>query len=79
MEEADLQFTDGALKLLAQKAIERDTGARALRAIAEELMIDLMYRLPEEPKPGKYVITKEVVQGKANLFKKKKKAQKESA
>ncbi len=53
---------------LAKKALKRDTGARALRSITEELMVDLMYQLPEEPKPAKYVITKDVVEGKANLF-----------
>ena len=46
--------------------ITRNIGARALRSIAEELMVDLMYQLPEEPKPGKYVITKEMVEGKAH-------------
>ena len=82
MEETKLKFTNDALKELAEKAIERDTGARALRAITEELMIDIMYHLPEEPKPGDYVVTKKVVCGEANLFetaKKKKKAKKESA
>ncbi|MEN6386529.1 MAG: ATP-dependent Clp protease ATP-binding subunit ClpX [Phycisphaerales bacterium] len=68
MEQADLEFTDDALKAIARKALKRDTGARALRALSEELMIDLMYRLPEEPKPGKYVITKDVVEGNADLF-----------
>lgn len=68
MENAELRFTDEALRLLAKKAMQRDTGARALRAIVEELMLDLMYRLPEEPKPGKYVVTPEVVEGKVDLF-----------
>ncbi|MHC4708426.1 MAG: ATP-dependent Clp protease ATP-binding subunit ClpX, partial [Planctomycetota bacterium] len=44
MEDAQLEFTDDALRALAKKALERDTGARALRAITEELMIDLMYQ-----------------------------------
>jgi len=79
MENAKLEFTDDALHALAKKALERDTGARALRSITEELMLDLMYRLPEEPKPAKYVITQDVVEGKAELFKSKKKAKKESA
>jgi ATP-dependent Clp protease ATP-binding subunit ClpX len=79
MDDASLKFTDGALKALADKAIERDTGARALRAIMEELMIELMYRLPEEPKPGNYVITKEVVEGEADLFSTEEGAKKESA
>jgi len=67
MENAELEFTDGALHALAQKALKHDTGARALRSKAEELMIDLMYQLPEEPKPAKYVITKEIVEGAAPL------------
>lgn len=68
MEEAELEFTDGALKALALKAMTRDTGARALRSITEELMVDLMYHLPEQDKPSKYVITEDVIEGKANLF-----------
>jgi ATP-dependent Clp protease ATP-binding subunit ClpX len=79
MENAELEFTDGALHTLAQKALKRDTGARALRSITEELMIDLMYQLPEEPKPAKYIITPEIVERKADLFTAKQKAKKESA
>jgi ATP-dependent Clp protease ATP-binding subunit ClpX len=79
MENAELEFTDGALHALARKALKRDTGARALRSITEELMIDLMYKLPEEAKPGKYVITRDVVEGKAELFASEQKAKKESA
>jgi ATP-dependent Clp protease ATP-binding subunit ClpX len=79
MEQAELDFTDDALRAMAHKAMKRDTGARALRALTEELMIDLMYRLPEEPKPGKYVVTKDVVDGQADLFDSAKTARKESA
>jgi ATP-dependent Clp protease ATP-binding subunit ClpX len=79
MEDAELEFTDGALRALAHKALKRDTGARALRSITEELMIDLMYQLPEESKPAKYVITREIVERKADLFTAKQKAKKESA
>ncbi len=80
MENAELEFTDGALHALAKKALQRDTGARALRAIAEELMVDLMYQLPEEPKPAKYVITQDIVEGNADLATAKhKKTRKESA
>ncbi len=79
MENAELEFTDDALHALAQKALKRDTGARALRAITEELMVDLMYQLPEEPKPVKYLITRDIVEGKAELFTAKRKAKKESA
>jgi ATP-dependent Clp protease ATP-binding subunit ClpX len=79
MEDAELEFTDDGLHALAQKALERDTGARALRSIAEELMVDLMYQLPEELKPAKYVITRDIVEGKAELFTARQKAKKESA
>ena len=77
MEDAELEFTDDAMHALAQKAMKRDTGARALRSITEELMIDLMYQLPEQSKPAKYVITRDVVEGKAELFEGK--AKKDSA
>jgi ATP-dependent Clp protease ATP-binding subunit ClpX len=79
MEDAELEFTDKALHALAKKALKRDTGARALRSITEELMIDLMYQLPEEPKPTKYVITPEIVERKADLFTAKQQVKKESA
>ncbi len=80
MEDAELEFTEGALHALAQKALKRDTGARALRAIAEELMVDLMYQLPEQSKPERYVITRDIVEGKAELFTaKQQQAKKESA
>jgi ATP-dependent Clp protease ATP-binding subunit ClpX len=79
MESASLEFTDDALHALAKKALKRDTGARALRAITEELMVDLMYQLPEEPKGTKYVITRDIVEGKADLFSAKKRTKKESA
>jgi ATP-dependent Clp protease ATP-binding subunit ClpX len=79
MESAELEFTDDALHALARKALTRDTGARALRAITEELMVDLMYQLPEEPKPAKYVITRDIVERKVDLITAKQKAKKESA
>jgi ATP-dependent Clp protease ATP-binding subunit ClpX len=79
MEDCELEFTDDALRALAKKALKRDTGARALRAITEEMMIDVMYRLPEEPKGGKYIVTKDVVEGKADLFMTERQAKKESA
>ena len=79
LENAELKFTDEALHLLAEKAIERDTGARALRATLETLMIDLMYRLPEEEQGGVYSITEGVVAGTEDMFEEKGQARKESA
>jgi len=68
MEGADLEFTPAALQAIAEKALKRDTGARALRAVCEELMLDLMYALPEQQQGGKYVITEDVVAGRDHLF-----------
>jgi ATP-dependent Clp protease ATP-binding subunit ClpX len=68
MEGATLEFTTGALRLLAKKAMERDTGARALRAVTEELMLDIMYELPERKRGSKYIVTEEIVQGKQQFY-----------
>ncbi|NRA39957.1 MAG: ATP-dependent Clp protease ATP-binding subunit ClpX [Planctomycetes bacterium] len=60
---ADLTFTQDALKAIAQKAVERKTGARALRSIIEEIMLDMMFDLPDqnEHRRRHYVITESVV------------------
>src|SRR3982751_239657 len=68
MEGSEIEFTPRALEIIAERALKRDTGARALRAVCEEIMLDLMYRLPEEGQGGKYTISEEVVDGKRNLF-----------
>ncbi|MGA2498786.1 MAG: ATP-dependent Clp protease ATP-binding subunit ClpX [Tepidisphaeraceae bacterium] len=68
MEGSDLDFTPGALRLIAQRAIKRDTGARALRAVCEEIMLEVMYRLPDQPQGGKYVFDEAVIEGKRSLF-----------
>ncbi|MEO0483235.1 MAG: AAA family ATPase, partial [Planctomycetota bacterium] len=62
IEGAKLTFTDGALTELASKAVKRDTGARALRAVLEETMLDLMYELPDLDNEGvEYVIDETAV------------------
>ena len=64
--EARLEFTDGALREIVAKAIKRDVGARALRAIVEEVMLNIMYELPDQKeKGGEYTITKEMVTDEA--------------
>jgi ATP-dependent Clp protease ATP-binding subunit ClpX len=68
IEGAEVEFTPGALILIAERALKRDTGARALRAVCEEIMLDLMYKLPDQGQGGKYVITEDVVEGRENLF-----------
>ncbi|MFA9477830.1 ATP-dependent Clp protease ATP-binding subunit ClpX [Phycisphaerales bacterium AB-hyl4] len=76
MEGAELEFTDAALRKLAKQAIGRETGARALRSVMEELMLELMYDLPDLDNAGaRYVIDAEAVdKGKslAELREKKK-------
>jgi ATP-dependent Clp protease ATP-binding subunit ClpX len=79
MEDAQLEFTEGALHALAKKALKHDTGARALRSMTEELMIDLMYQLPEQGKAARYVITRDIIDGKAPLTAAVQKIRKESA
>ncbi len=68
MEQAHLEFTRDGLSAIARKALKRDTGARALRAVTEELMLDLMYELPEHEPNCKYVIDEDIVEGRASLF-----------
>ena len=68
MEDADLEFTDGALVRIAEKAMEKDTGARGLRSIIEEVMLDIMFDLPERGPGNRYTITEDVVEGRAPLF-----------
>ena len=62
LEDAKLSFTEGALRAIAEKATKRDTGARGLRAVMEEIMVDLMYELPEADNRGaEYVIDEAAV------------------
>ncbi len=64
MEDTTLQFTDEALSAIAQKALERNVGARALRSVTEDLMTDLMYDLPDHKEEGAtYEITEKMVDG----------------
>lgn len=63
MDGVDLEFEPEAVELIAKKAIKRKTGARALRSIVEELMLDVMYDIPTKHDIDKFVITKEMVEG----------------
>lgn len=63
LDEVDLKFTDDALAAIAKKALEKDTGARALRAIIEEFMLDIMYEIPKDKNIGTVTITKEYIEG----------------
>jgi ATP-dependent Clp protease ATP-binding subunit ClpX len=65
LDEFALEFTPGALKTIAHLAYQRQLGARGLRAIVEELMLDIMYEVPSsEKKSGSIVITSEMVEEK---------------
>ena len=64
LDEVKLEFEDGALEAIAEKALERKTGARALRAIIEEIMLDIMYEIPKDDNIGKVTITREYVEHK---------------
>ncbi len=63
MDEVELDFEDEALHEIAKKALEKDTGARALRSIIEELMLDIMYEIPKDDNIGRVTITKDYILG----------------
>lgn len=63
LDEVKLEFTDDALDAIAKKAMERDTGARALRSIIEDFMLDIMYEIPKDDNIGHVTITKEYIEG----------------
>lgn len=63
LDEVKLEFTDGALEAIAEKAMEKETGARALRSIIEEFMLDIMYEIPKDDNIGKVTITREYLEG----------------
>ena len=61
MEGVELEFEEDALVAVTKKAITKGTGARALRSILEEIMIDIMYKLPSKENVSKCIITKDVI------------------
>lgn len=64
-DDVDLEFTDDALNAIADKAIERNIGARGLRAVMEGLLTQIMYDIPSDKTVVKAVVTKDCVEGKA--------------
>jgi ATP-dependent Clp protease ATP-binding subunit ClpX len=64
LDEVDLIFDDGALEAIAEKALEKKTGARALRAIIEEFMLDIMYEIPKDDNIGRVTITRDYIERK---------------
>ena len=68
MEEATLECTDEALQEIAKIAFEKETGARGLRSVFEQIMFEPMFDLPDQPKGSKYVLTPEIVRGEATMY-----------
>ena len=68
MEDCELVFTDEALSEIARRAIERNTGARALRAVIEDVMLDILYELPGRGGGYRYTVSDKVVRGEADIF-----------
>ncbi len=64
LDEVKLNFTEDALRAIAKKAMEKDTGARALRAIIEEFMMDIMYEIPKDDNIGQVTITEDYIEHK---------------
>ncbi len=64
LDEVDLQFEDDALMAIAKKALEKKTGARGLRSIIEEFMLDIMYEIPKDDSIGRVFITGDYIEGK---------------
>jgi len=68
MENCELEFTEGALREIARRALSRNTGARALRAVMEEIMLDVMYELPTRGPGFRYVVDEDVVRGRKDIL-----------
>ena len=66
MDGVDLEFEPDAIDLIAKEAIKRKTGARALRSIVEEIMLDVMYDVPTKENISKFVVTAEMVKNRKN-------------
>ena len=64
MDGVDLKFDDDAIDLIAKEALKRKTGARALRSIVEEIMLDIMYEIPSKEDVKEFTVTKEMVEKK---------------
>jgi ATP-dependent Clp protease ATP-binding subunit ClpX len=68
MEGAEVEFEERALKEIARRAKSRDTGARGLRSIVEEVMLEIMYELPDIEQKGKFIVTESIVKGEKAFF-----------
>lgn len=78
-EGCELIYEERALRRIAEKALERETGARGLRGVMEDLMLDSMYELPDFARAGRMVVTEAVVDGRERLLRRKPRRRRESA
>ena len=76
MEDCKLTFTDEAARAIARRALDKGTGARGLRSITEEVMLDIMFELPERKGSGPYTIDMDILNGKKTIFSEKAPAKK---
>ena len=67
IDNVELEFTDKALEAIAEKAIERKTGARGLRSIIEDVMTEIMFEIPSDERINKVVITEPTINQKVRL------------
>lgn len=63
LDEVKLEFDEGALESIAEKALKKETGARALRSIIEDFMLDIMYEIPKDDNIGRVTITRDYIEG----------------
>jgi ATP-dependent Clp protease ATP-binding subunit ClpX len=68
MENAELEVPDNVLQILARKALDRGTGARGIRSILEEVMLDVLFELPGRKDVGTFVLTEDMVEGRQGAF-----------
>ena len=66
LDEVKLEFDEGALEAIAEQALKKETGARALRAIIEKFMLDIMYEIPKDDTIGSVTITRDYIENHGN-------------
>ena len=79
LEGSSLEYTREALTAIAKLALKRDVGARGLRAVVEDIMLDILFELPSLPEKGAYLLTDKVVRKEIALFDSRDSAQREIA
>ena len=68
MDGAELEFSDNALREIATVAHRKNTGARGLRSVIEDVMFEIMYELPDQEPGQKYFMTPEMIRGEVSPF-----------